>query len=491
MNTSTNVHSRRSVRALSWVLALVMAFCVVAAPAATASAESESFSAELVFTGEGMELSGKLAVDAAQGLLGLYAAMTAQGEDVLSAALYAGLQGLVLDSALIGGAYGVDMSNLAANLPGSIFAPDSGSAYALEQGVYDQLMTMLTSAPSLDDSTTVPVPQVDTAAIAQAAAVLTAAYSGVLEQLPAYLTMGSSPATVEVKGQPIQVSKLTVSADTEAAVGITQLLLAPLQESQEVQEAFASLIDLSAAASNQEMDVTGAEIVQYLVEQLPQELPQAKQTLEEANFLVTCSVCMDSETGMPVQITFDIQAVKQIALVFTMCPELDFFRFAVEEDGAEAGAIQFESKKDTDSVLLWELSVEENGNTVAAIRFEIKENTDSALVWELAIEEENKDPSGLAFQLDKVNQTFRLVITNEGTESAASGYYTMSDNLFSLTLDKMNDQDFGGIVTLNLRAEDPITLPAYTELTKMSEEAFTELVQTIMANVEGISQMVG
>ena len=45
--------------------------------------------------------------------------------------------------------------------------------------------------------------------------------------------------------------------------------------------------------------------------------------------------------------------------------------------------------------------------------------------------------------------------------------------------------------TLNLRADDSIAMPAFTELTKLSEEEFTVVVQNAMAGVEFLQQIFG
>ena len=58
-------------------------------------------------------------------------------------------------------------------------------------------------------------------------------------------------------------------------------------------------------------------------------------------------------------------------------------------------------------------------------------------------------------------------------------------------MDKLDGQEFGGTITLNLRSDDAIALPSFTEVTKMSEEEFTALVQTATQAAESLSQMFG
>ena len=101
-----------------------------------------TYSAELVMSGKGTDISGKLALDSVQGVLAVLADMRSEGESVMSAAAYASAQALVVDSMLIGGAYGANLTALAENLPGSIFAPGSGSAFALDEETYEQILAL-------------------------------------------------------------------------------------------------------------------------------------------------------------------------------------------------------------------------------------------------------------------------------------------------------------------------------------------------------------
>ena len=73
--------------------------------------------------------------------------------------------------------------------------------------------------------------------------------------------------------------------------------------------------------------------------------------------------------------------------------------------------------------------------------------------------------------------------------TTASGTYIMEEDLMSFTLDKLDGQEFGGTATLNLRGSDNLTLPAFSEITAMTEEEFTALVELVSQTVETYSQM--
>lgn len=464
MNNRTNFHTRSgAARVFSWVLALALVLSLAAAPAVTASADAGTYSAEVVFSANGVDISGKLALDTNQVLLGVLAAMTSEGQTLLDAAGYLGPQALAVDSMLLGGAFGIDLATIAQNLPGSIFDPASGSAYALEQDVFDQIIGLLNGefSQNLQNNQDVTV---DSDALMESINVLAEAYSDIPQEIMGMMTIESSNASVVVNGKPIQVEQVRCTADAETSVAITNKLLQPLMDSTQVQDALATLIDEIAAASQQDLGATGEEIVQALVEDVPSQIEEAKQELLSAGFSVSSVVCLTPDTQMPVKFAMEIQADgENIAINLLMSEEMDFFRFELVEDGQVSSALQFV----------------------------IQENSDSAFVCEFAVIEGDTEDASLRFELNKAGKAFLLSITVDGETNSMSGFYTLSDTLFSVTVDKLDGQEFGGTITLNLRSDDAIALPSFTEVTKMSEEEFTALVQTATQAAESLSQMFG
>lgn len=460
MNNRTNFHNRSSAaRVFSWVLALALVFSLVAVP--TASADDGTYSAEVVFSTNGIDISGKLALDTNQLLLGALAAITSEGQTVMDGAAYLSAQALAVDSMLLGGAFGIDLATIAQNLPDSIFAPDSGSAYALDEATYQQIMDLL-SGKAIEQ---VQAPaDMDTTAVEEAVAVLVEAYSGIPEQVMALMTIESSNASVIINNKPIQVQQIRCTADGDTSVSITQLLLQPAIENPQVQDALAVLIDFFATSSQQDLGATGEEIVQAMVQELPAELEQARQELVESGFSVTSVVCVTADTQMPVKFALEMTAEgSKLDVNLLMSDTLDFFRFELVEDG----------------------------EVTQALEFQIPENSENALVLHFSVQENGTETAALGFELNKAGHAFLLSATADGETHSMSGIYTLSDTLFSATLDKMDGQEFGGTITLNLRSDDAVALPGFTEIATMSEEEFTALVQTATQAAESLSQMFG
>lgn len=453
MNLRT--HSQNGgLRVLSWVLAFALVFSLAAA----ASADPNTCSAELVFSAEGVDFSGKLALDTAQGLLGLIASVTSQGETAELASGYVNAQALAVDGPLVGGvAYGFDLNTLAENLPGSIFAPDSGSSFALDEETYNEILAMLSG--ELPEPAVMNSAAMDTEAVQQAAAVLKEAYSGILEDILAEMTIETTEAAVEVNGVSVPVNQVRCGVDGDGIINMMLISLDVLANNTDAQAAYAIIFDQYNAISDQSL--TGEEFVQAMLSVLPQELEQSREELQGFSGVVT--FCLSSATEAPVKFSLEIQDdYEQVAINLLLSEGLDFFRLECTEDGV----------------------------LVASLQLDILANSDNDFACKLSVTDEYQEYSSLSFNLNKAAKTFALGALADGASASLSGTYEITDTLFSLTVDKVDGQEFGGTLTLNLRSDDAsLAMPDFTELTRMSEEEFTALVQVVMENVQSLSML--
>lgn len=453
MNLRT--HSQNGgLRVLSWVLAFALVFSLAAA----ASADPNTCSAELVFSAEGVDFSGKLALDTAQGLLGLIASVTSQGETAELASGYVNAQALAVDGPLVGGAaYGFDLNTLAENLPGSIFAPDSGSSFALDEETYNEILAMLSG--ELPEPAVMNSAAMDTEAVQQAAAVLKEAYSGILEDILAEMTIETTEATVAVNGVSVPVNQVRCGVDGDGIINMMLISLDVLANNTDAQAAYAIIFDQYSAISDQSL--TGEEFVQAMLSELPQELEQSREELQGFSGVVT--FCLSSATEAPVKFSLELQDdYEQVAINLLLSEGLDFFRLECTEDGV----------------------------LVASLQLDILANSDNDFACKLSVTDEYQEYSSLSFNLNKAAKTFALGALADGASASLSGTYEITDTLFSLTVDKVDGQEFGGTLTLNLRSDDAsLAMPDFTELTRMSEEEFTALVQVVMENVQSLSML--
>ena len=449
-------------RIFSWITAFVLVFSLLAFPARAASVPSGALSAELVFASEEMDVSGKIALDPDQLLLGAMVCVGANGTSLADLGAYLSGQAVAAGGSMIGGTYGVDFATLVRNLPKSIFAPDSGSSYALDEETYDQILALMN--PGMGSAARFGSFGADVSSdeLAKAAAVLQEAYSGIGETLVSCLKLDVKNASMVIRDNPIQVQQGEVLIDGEALAAIADALITPLQGNTEAQEALATMIDGINAVSDGELGFTGEEAVELLVSQLPDMLPELVQELEDTGFSVRFTLCFSNDVSFPVKYGMELQADGEaVELSLLISEALDFYRFELKEDGAVTDYMQLD----------------------------ITKNTSDALAFKFTVQSEDEEPVSLDFNLNKAGKAFLVTTVADGEISSISGYYSSSDERFSVTVDKVDGQSLGGTLSLILRSDDAISMPIFSEITTMTEEEFTTLVNQIGAAFDMFSQM--
>lgn len=194
-------------------------------------------------------------------------------------------------------------------------------------------------------------------------------------------------------------------------------------------------------------------MVRKLVEEGDQIMEELRAQIAENGLAVTVGASLSSATEAPVKLSMDIEMNgSTMSFNILIAETLDFFRAEMLADGQMGPAIQFEMLQDSESATTFKLSVSEGDNVESA---------------------------SIALTLDMAEQTFQLAVFSDGTTSTISGFFVTEENLFSLTVDQVNGQEFGGVATLNLRSDDSFTAPDFSEITAMSEEEFSALVQSI------------
>lgn len=463
MNTINYLRPRGSaVRVFTWLTAFVLVFSLLAFPARAASVPSGALSAELVFASEEMDVSGKIALDPDQLLLGAMVCVGANGTSLADLGAYLSGQAVAAGGSMIGGTYGVDFATLVRNLPKSIFAPDSGSSYALDEETYDQILALLNRGMGSAARFGSFGADVSSDELTKAAAVLKEAYSGIGETLVSCLKLDVKNASMVIRDNPIQVQQGEVLIDGEALAGIADALITPLQGNTEAQEALATMIDGINAVSDEELGFTGEEAVELLVSQLPDMLPELVQELEDTGFSVRFTLCFSNDVSFPVKYGMELQADGEaVELSLLISEALDFYRFELKEDGAVTDYMQLD----------------------------ITKNTSDALAFKFTVQSEDEEPVSLDFNLNKAGKAFLVTTVADGEISSISGYYSSSDERFSVTVDKVDGQSLGGTLSLILRSDDAVSMPIFSEITTMSETEFTALVNRVSGAFEMLSQM--
>lgn len=446
----------------SRLLALLMALAMMLSLASAAFAATDATSAEIIVSGDNFNLTGKLAYSEEENALSMGASMTVDGENTVDLTGYFSTKALVLVSALLDAPYGVEYAKLAENLPDSVFAPNSGSQFALDQEDYDQLLELVSGVAAMgEDAAELPdVSGVDISGLADSVTALMPALTTAIQAASQNMTMQTTTGKVSINGAEVNVQTVKVQYGTAAVAALFDSLLATAKDDEAVQNAMIGLIDFLNASGN-DMGVTGEEFVQAVVEQNQEMRDAVAEAL--ADYDAACEVYLSSnEDGTaPVEVGFQMTLDGEtVEAKLQMSESLDYLRLDLNA-GGETAALVF--------------AVTENSEDALALRFSVLSG---------------EDEDAVVYTQDKKAQTFDVsmveTVSGQTTTTTVSGHYVVEENLFSLVVDTLDGQDMGGSVTLNLRVNDTLTVPSFTEITKLTEEELMNVFQSFAPGVDAI-----
>lgn len=446
----------------SRLLALLMALAMMLSLASAAFAATDATSAEIIVSGDNFNLTGKLSYSEEENALSMGASMAVDGENTIDLTGYFSAKALVLVSALLDAPYGIEYAKLAENLPDSVFAPDSGSQFALDQEDYDQLLELVSGAAAMGaDAAELPdVSGVDISGLTDAIVALVPAFSQGIEAASKNMTMESSTGKLTINGTEVNVQTVKVQYGTASVIALYDAVLSAAKDDEAAQNAIATLIDL-VNATGEDLGVTGAEFVQALVEHNQEMRDSMAEALGQYD--IQCEVTASANEEGTALVEADVKLSmdgEPVEVKLQMSESLDYLRLDLNA-----------------------------GGETAALAFAVTENSEDALAFRFSVLS-GEDEDAVVYTQDKKAQTFDVsmveTVSGQTTTTTVSGHYVVEENLFSLVVDTLDGQDMGGSVTLNLRTNDTLTVPSFTEITKLTEEELMNVFQSFAPGVEAI-----
>lgn len=446
----------------SRLLALLMALAMMLSLASAAFAATDAASAEIIVSGDNFNLTGKLAYSEEENALSMGASMAVDGENTVDLTSYFSTKALVLVSTLLDAPYGIEYAKLAENLPDSVFAPNSGSQFAFDQEYYDQLLELVSGAAAMGaDAAELPDESgVDISGLTDAIVALVPAFSQGIEAASKNMTMESSTGKLTINGTEVNVQTVKVQYGTASVIALYDAVLSAAKDDEAAQNAIATLIDL-VNATGEDLGVTGAEFVQALVEHNQEMRDSMAEALGQYD--IQCEVTASANEEGTALVEADVKLSmdgEPVEVKLQMSESQDYFRLDLNA-GGEAAALVF--------------AVTENSEDALAFRFSVLSG---------------EDEDAVVYTQDKKTQTFDVsmveTVSGQTTTTTVSGHYVVEENLLSLVVDTLDGQDMGGSVTLNLRTNDTLTVPSFTEITKLTEEELMNVFQSFAPGVEAI-----
>lgn len=446
----------------SRLLALLMALAMMLSLASAAFAATDATSAEIIVSGDNFNLTGKLAYSEEENALSMGASMTADGENTVDLTGYFSAKALVLVSALLDAPYGIEYAKLAENLPNSVFAPNSGSQFALDQEDYDQLLELVSGVAAMGaDAAELPDESgVDISGLTDSVTALMPALTTAIQAAAQNMTMQTSTGKVSINGAEVNVQTVKVQYGTAAVAALVDSLLATAKDDEAVQNAMIALIDFLNASGN-DMGVTGEEFVQAVVEQNQEMRDAVAEALADYDVAWELYISSNEDGTAPVELGFQMTLDGEtVEAKLQMSESLDYLRLELNA-----------------------------GGETAALVFAVTENSEDALAFRFSVLS-GEDEDAVVYTQDKKTQTFDVsmveTVSGQTTTTTVSGHYVVEENLLSLVVDTLDGQDMGGSVTLNLRVNDTLTVPSFTEITELTEEELMNVLQSFAPGVEAI-----
>lgn len=432
--------------AVAALMALVLVLTMGFAPVASAEdgmEESTCGSVALKVAVEGMNLDAKLAVDFANSLAAIALQMEADGT-ALDLSIFSSQTACALQSSLLDQVYGIDRTKIEENLPKSVFAPDSGSAYALDEESYAALKEALIAskaapAEALEDTG-------DTTALAEKyGSIIVEAISGKLKNEAGF-------ETITIGTEEVRAMVTSVTLDTDAICGIVESILSEAAQDEELKALAAAYFDQRGVYEVTGM--TGEEMAAEMWENMDEFTQETVASIQEA------AVCLSGKMYMKGA------APVAVALEVTVQDDPLSILLTLGEEPLKSG----------------EVSLVVTAGDVEMIRmaYEVVENTEETYAARFSFSEGETDVLQFALAWDKIASAYVISTAVDGVPMSLAGTVTQEEDAIIVTLDTINGVDMGEI-SLTLREGDTVEIPAFTEILTLTEEQTAVFMEGIEA----------
>ena len=432
--------------AVAALMALVLVLTMGFAPVASAEdgmEESTCGSVALKVAVEGMNLDARLAVDFANSLAAIALQMEADGT-ALDLSIFGSQTACALQSSLLDQVYGVDRTKIEENLPKSVFAPDSGSAYALDEESYAALKEALIASKAAYTE----APE-DTGA----ATALAEKYGSILvEAISGKLKNEAGFETITIGAEEIRAMVTSVTLDTDTICGIAEAVLSEAARDEELKALAAAYFDQRGVYEVTGM--TGEEMAAEMWENMDAFTQETVASIREA------AVCLSGKMYMKGA------APVAVALEVTVQDDPLSIQLTLGEEPLKSGEVS--------------LAVTAGDVEMIRMAYEVVENTEETYAARFTFSEGETDVLQFALAWDKIASAYVISTAVDGVPMSLAGTVTQEEDAIIVTLDTINGVDMGEI-SLTLREGDTVEIPAFTEILTLTEEQAAVFMEGIEA----------
>lgn len=359
---------------------------------------------------------------------------------------------LQCDALLGSNIYGIDVEAMKANLPGSIFAPNSGSEYAMPQEIYDLLMNQFGAGANLE-----PLVQDTLAVLKPYINVITTTFDENAK-------IEESTATVTVGSKEVQTNQISITVDGSTMSKVVEAVGTKAKDDEALKEVASKWIDLYVGA---QPGISIEEVQKDFWNDFENNLDDVVKAIAESEAKVVATFNISTSTKTVV--AFDIAV--------SVASDSASFKMLLDEKTSIPEKADIVVKADGENV---------------TITYLLKENSDKALSATVTaiIDEENVE---FGFNWNKESHAYEIYGFAEGQRMSASGEFTLGKGEATMSLNKIN---MAGEVmkldlTVTLREKGSFTMPKFTDVLTLKEEDIAQLMDTAVKNLEKIERDFG
>lgn len=461
---------------------------VLVAAAVLPAGRADAESAELQVSSPAMDLSAKFYLDTEHSVFGLLGAMGTGGKTMLDAGLYLSGMNLIFRSApLLPQAYGIDMEHLKENLPSSVFAPDSGSKYALEQQVYDSILEAAGEGIAALTPGGAAAPEMAEEQMALLGTVGARYAQKLLGLVTENAQMSMAPEAVTVGDLRIDTSKITLTLDSEALSAIVQEFLSEAAQDSE----FEALMEILYSMANRSGTVpAGVKSASELWASLPELSDKAVNKIAKEQYSLTLGINNAKKSNILVRASMQLSTREDTL-------EICFTHGGVFNPPAET-SLEILANGKTAMLLTYSdldggfgICLSLNDGSAYALAAQIAEDNEEVFAGTVTLTQTGKTENTILFTAlwDKIESRFALGLDSNGKQESIAGSVEEDGDAVTISLTEVNGNPVSGI-RLILRSTDTMEVPAFREVTAMSEDEVTTLVtsvQVVMNMLKGMA----
>ena len=349
--------------------------------------------------------------------------------------------------------YSLNLKNLAKNLPGSFLDPDTDSAYALPEELYNWLLGFKNGpiAPSKELSK-------------QGEAVAKAALKVLSDSLNKNAEIAKASETISIGAKDVKTTAVTVKLNGDQAAAVATDLLKWAKTDKDLKKLLTSFIDTYGPAMEAEEEINPDEFLEDFYDGIDDALDEVGE-IEKEDVDLTCVFYINNSNSQLVKAEI------------------------TNKDDFGKTVYTFEGGPDWKDPAYISISTKDSYSK-ASLTYTVEENTKSQYTGKLKVKEDNETTMTLTVSWDKSSGDLRISSTD--LDLKLTGTLTQKGKVTTIKLKKLEYdgltiKDLGTTIELNEKAKMP-SISKTTDILTLDEDGFEALCEDVGEAVQELME---